>query len=118
MVGIIGFGAVGQDLSALLAAFGCRCLIYDVLVCNNLPFHAAQVDLDILLADSDIISLHIPLTPDNYHFIGEKEFSKMKEAAVLINTARGGLIDEEMLYKVLKTGRLYAAALDVFEGEP
>ncbi len=117
-VGIIGFGAVGQDLSVLLAAFGCRCLIYDVLVCNNLPFYATQVDLDVLLAEADIISLHIPLTSDNYHFIGEREFSKMKATAVLINTARGGLVDEEVLYKMLKTERLYAAALDVFEEEP
>lgn len=117
-VGIIGFGAVGQDLSTLLTVFECNCLIYDVKIHEHLMPHVSQVDLKTLLRESDIVSLHIPLTPTNYHFLGMNELLLMKHGAILINTARGGLIDEDALYTVLVNGGLSAAALDVFEEEP
>ena len=118
IVGLIGFGAVGQDLAKLLGVFGCQCLIFDIQRYNDLMPHVLQVELDMLLSQADIISLHIPLLPENYHFIGAEEFIKMKKGAILINTARGGLIDENALYAALKEGHLSAAALDVFENEP
>lgn len=117
-VGIIGFGAIGQDIAALLQAFGCACLAYDVVTHTHLPAHVRQVPLAELLAQSDIISLHVPLTKENYHLIGERELSVMKKSAVLINTARGGLIDEKALYHALSTQQIAVAALDVFEHEP
>ena len=117
-VGIIGFGAVGQDLARLLSVFGCQCLIYDIQNYNNLMPNVVQVDLDTLLYRSDIISLHVPLLPENYHLLGVNEFAKMKKGAILINTARGGLVDEDVLYDFLQSGYLFAAALDVFEDEP
>ncbi len=116
-VGIIGFGAVGQDLALLLQGFGCKCLIYDIQTHDNLMTHVKQVKLNTLLEQSDIISLHIPLLPENHHFIGFDELNAMKKGAILINTARGGLVDEVALYQVLKSKYL-AAALDVFEEEP
>lgn len=117
-VGIIGFGAVGQDLASLLAAFNCRCLVFDIRVHSMLMSHVDQVDLGTLLAESDIISLHMPLLPENYHFLGENEFLQMKQGAIFINTARGGLVDEDALYSVLSSHHLSGAALDVFEYEP
>lgn len=117
-VGIIGFGAIGQDLANLLSAFDCQCLVYDVQSHCDLMPHVSQVGLDKLLHESDIISLHIPLTPDNHHFISTDRFKKMKQGAILINTARGGLINEDALYDALIAGHLSGAALDVFESEP
>ena len=117
-VGIIGFGAVGQDLVKLLSVFNCQCLVFDMRTHDDCPPNVLRVNLETLLNESDIISLHIPLLPENVHFVGEHEFAQMKKGAILINTARGGLIDEEALYRVLRNGHLSAAALDVFEHEP
>ncbi|EKD71467.1 MAG: Phosphoglycerate dehydrogenase [uncultured bacterium] len=117
-IGIIGFGAVGRDLAKLLSIFECQCLIYDVQPCTQLMPHVKQVDLDTLLNHSEIVSIHVPLISENYHFIGARELAKMKHQSILINTARGGLVDEDALYDALTTGHLSAAALDVFEHEP
>ena len=117
-VGVIGYGAIGQDLVALLCAFGCNCLIFDVQYHDVLIPQVLQVDLDTLLAQADIISLHIPLLSENYHFFDENKLFKMKKGAILINTARGGLVDEIALHKALVSGQLFAAAMDVFEYEP
>ncbi|HLB43374.1 MAG TPA: phosphoglycerate dehydrogenase [Gammaproteobacteria bacterium] len=117
-VGIIGFGSVGRDLSKLLSIFNCKCLIYDVQQHHELMPHVLQVNLNTLLVESDIISIHIPLLPENFHFIGSNEFTKMKKGSIFINTARGGLVDEQSLYEALVSDHLSAAALDVFENEP
>lgn len=117
-VGIIGYGDIGQDLSKLLSVFDCKCLVYDVRVIKPLVASVKQVNLDILLSYSDIVTLHIPLLPENFHFIGHDEFLKMKKGSVLINTARGGLVDEHELYLALKNGLLASAAVDVAENEP
>ena len=117
-VGIIGFGAIGQDLAKLLGIFDCRCLVFDVRSCDHLMSHVHQVELETLLKDSDIVSLHIPFIPENHYFLGTKELAQMKKGSVLINTARGGLVDEEALYAALNCKYISAAAMDVFENEP
>ena len=117
-VGIIGFGAVGQDLASLLAAFNCQCLVFDVRQYETLPSQVSQVDMGTLLKQSDIISIHLPFISENYHFLAREEFIQMKKGAIVINTARGGLIDEAALYEALASGHLTAAAMDVFEQEP
>ncbi len=118
IVGIIGFGAVGQDLARVLTIFNCQCLIYDVQSHSKLMPHILQVDVERLLRESDIVSIHIPFLPENFHFMGINELTKMKRGALLINTARGGLVDEQALYEVLVSGYLSGAAFDVFENEP
>lgn len=119
-VGIMGFGMIGRRLAALLKGFGCRILAYD-------PFGDEKqareqgvelVGFDQLLAESDAISIHVPLTKENYHMIGSDQLKLMKKEAVLVNTSRGGIIDEEALYQALSTGEIAGAALDVFEVEP
>lgn len=117
-VGIVGFGAVGQDLADMLAVFGCRCLVYDEKIHDQLPGHVKQVPFNILLAESDIISLHIPLLKSTYHLLDAEALAQMKSSCILINTARGGLVDEAALYTALHTGKLAGAAMDVFEDEP
>jgi len=79
---------------------------------------AEFVPLNELLKRSDVISLHIPLTPQTYHMIGEKEIQLMKDGAFIINTSRGAVLDEKALFEALKTGKLAGAALDVYEKEP
>ena len=115
-VGLIGWGAVAQRLAPVLEALGAR-LLY---VCRT-PRPAAvgkQVSLDQLLSESDIISLHVPLTPETERIIDAAAIARMKPGAVIVNTARGGLIEEAALVAALQDGRIAAAGLDVFEAEP
>ncbi|MED4027957.1 2-hydroxyacid dehydrogenase [Priestia megaterium] len=116
-VGIIGYGNIGKLLASYLNALGCKILIYDEYT-EDLPNYCKQVDMDTLLQQSDIISLHLRLTKETHHFISRKEIRKMKSTAVIINTARSGLIDEKALVQSLKNGELMGAALDVFDHEP
>lgn len=120
VVGLVGGGAVGRDLARLLAPFGTR-----VLCADPAPDHRAlneldveTVELDELLRSSDVVSVHAPLTPATRGLIGAGALAKMKPSAVLVNTARGGLVDEAALKAALKEGRLAGAGLDVFESEP
>lgn len=116
-VGIVGFGSVGQLVAGYLKAFGCNIIAYDPFFKDN--FEGVElVDLEYLLKNSDIITIHARLTDDTYHMIGEKELQLMKSNAVLINTARSGLVDEKSLKKVLMEGKIAGAALDVFDVEP
>ena len=119
-VGIIGLGRIGKNLVKLLEPFKVNIFAYDInpdekFVLKN---KITLVSLGKLLSKSDIITLHLPLNKQIKYIIGEKEFSLMKKNAILINTARGGLIDEELLYNVLKDKRISGAAIDVFENEP
>lgn len=118
-VGIIGFGAIGKDLAHLLKAFNCNVLVYDLAdhknYCNEHQFQ--QVDLDHLLQVSDIISLHIPFNESTKNILNAHRLEMMKENAILINTARGGLVDEARLKDLLKKNKL-SAAFDVFSIEP
>lgn len=114
--GIIGFGRIGRRVGRVLNATGCK-----VVFANTSPKEsdfATQVELETLIRESDIISLHIPYTEKNRHIISEKEFDMMKKGAFLINTARGGLVYEQALINALDKGFLAGAALDCFEKEP
>lgn len=115
-VGLVGYGAIPSLLAPVLAALGCRILYTarapkpDVL--------GEYRDLDALLAESDVVSLHIPETPETRGLIGAAALSRMKRGAVLVNTARGGLVDQAALAEALRSGQLAAAGLDVFAAEP
>lgn len=119
-VGVIGCGHVGKDLVPLLRAFGCPILVHDIL--DSPDFYAAHgvraVDLETLLAQSDIVTLHVPLDASTRGMLDADRLATMKSTAVLINVARGGLVDELALKSMLKDGRLAAAAFDVFAVEP
>lgn len=119
-VGIIGCGFVGKDLVRLLRPFGCRILVNDIL--DYPEFYAEYgieaVSLEDLLARADVVSLHVPLDDSTRNLLSAARLSHLAPTAVLINTARGGLVDESALKSMLKEGRLMAAAFDVFAVEP
>ena len=116
-VGLVGLGRIGRRTAGLLEAFGARVLGADPAVA---PASAgvALVALDELLARSDIVSLHVPLLPATAGLLGAAEIARMRPGALVVNTARGGLIDEDALLAALRSGRLGGAALDVFAAEP
>lgn len=118
-LGILGMGRIGQAVAKRATGFGMR-IIYSKQSgpYSDLPFMAEYVDLETLFKESDIISIHAPLTPQTRHLIGYSELLKMKQTAVLINTARGPIIDEKALVKALKNGDIFSAGLDVYENEP
>ena len=115
-VGIIGFGRVGKLVSELLIPFGVNILVHDPYLENSL--NNSFVSLDELLINSDIVTLHVPYSNKIHHLIGERQLSLMKNDALLINIARGGLIDEQELANSLNSGLIGGAALDCFEIEP
>ena len=119
-VGIVGLGRIGVLVAQRLAAFDMNIIAYDPYV---QPGRAAQmgvrlVDLETLMAESDFMSVHLPKTPETVGLIGADELAGAKSSLVLVNAARGGIVDEEALYDALKTGRIAAAGLDVFTKEP
>ena len=114
-VGLVGFGAVPTLLAPWLEAMGAR-VVYHARSARPVPW--ACLPLTELLACSDIVSLHLPLTPETEGLIGAGAFARMKPGAVLVNTARGGLVDEPALLQALCSGRLRAAGLDVYATEP
>jgi len=119
-VGIIGCGHIGKDLVPLLKAFGCRVIVNDI---KEYPdFYASEeiesVSLESLLEQSDIVTLHVPLDDSTRGLLNAQRLALMKPTAILINAARGGLIDESSLKNMLKNNLLAAAALDVFAIEP
>ncbi|SDN08838.1 D-3-phosphoglycerate dehydrogenase [Fictibacillus solisalsi] len=116
-VGIIGLGNIGIRLATYLHALECNIIVFDEYT-NDIPAPYKKVDLDTLLRESDIVSLHLRLSKDTQHFIGQEELDQMKPSAVLINTARSGLIDEKALVQRLKEKKIMGAALDVFDHEP
>jgi len=115
-VGIIGCGRIGSYLARLLSSFNCTVLGYDIR--NNKNDNYVWVELDELYKRSDIITIHIPYTRSKEHFINRNTFSCIKKGAILINTSRGGLIDEDVLYEMLQSKYLGGAAIDCFEHEP
>ncbi len=118
-LGIIGFGRIGSRLGEIAAAFGMTVLAYDVIdISERAKEVGAQVcTMDEVLQNSDFITLHVPLLPSTRNLISQSEIKKMKSGAVLINTARGGVIDEKALYQALVDKKIQAC-LDVFEEEP
>ena len=120
-VGLVGMGRVGYRVAKVLSAFDSEILIFDPFVPEeNIRSIGAKPirSLEDLLTKSDIISLHLPLTPETSGLIGKKEFSMMKENAILINVARGPIVDEDALYEALAEGKISGAGLDVYEKEP
>lgn len=116
-VGIIGLGVIGQTTAALCKAFGCNVIAYNHRP-KEAPDYIAQLSLDEVLAQSDIISLHCPLNDSTRGLIGAEEIAKMKETAILINTARGPVVDSAALAEALNNGKIAGAGIDVFEIEP
>ena len=114
--GIIGTGAIGLRVASIAQAFGCRVLAYSRTK-KDVP-GITYTDLETLLKSSDIVSLHTPLTPETRGLIGEKELSSMKPSAILINTARGPVVDSAALADALNCGKIAGAGVDVFEMEP
>ncbi len=120
-LGIIGMGRIGRTVAKIAKGFDVRILYYDVRPLSEdieKELEAKYVDLDTLLKESDIVSVHVPLTPQTYHLIGERELKLMKKTAYIINTARGKVIDTQALIKALEEGWIAGAGLDVFEQEP
>lgn len=115
-LGIVGCGRIGSHLARIGQGLGMTVLAYDPYV-SEAP-GCKTVDLPTLLRDSDIVSLHIPDTPETHHLIDEEKLKLMKPTAILVNTARGGVMDEGALYRALRDGRLRGAGLDVVEREP
>ncbi len=120
-LGLIGLGRIGQEVARRAAAFDMQIIFYDpyppapeVLARLNLR----SCDLDTLLAESDFVSLHLPLLDSTRNLISGQAFTKMKSSAYLVNTARGGIVDEQALFEALSAGRLAGAAFDAFEREP
>jgi D-lactate dehydrogenase len=117
-VGVVGAGRIGTVFAKIMSGFGCRVLVYDPTPePDRLPPGAEFVSLDTLFSSSDIVSLHCPLTPGNYHLISAQVLSKMKPGVMLINTSRGALIDTPAVIAGLKSGRIGALGLDVYEEE-
>jgi glyoxylate reductase len=118
-LGIIGFGRIGQVVAKRATGFDMRVLYYDPGASHpdsSLP--AVSTDLDTLLRESDFISLHVPLTPVTRHMVNAEFLAQLKPNAVLVNTSRGGVLDQTALYETLKEHRIFAAALDVTDPEP
>lgn len=115
ILGIIGYGELGQAVAKIAKCFGMKVLLAKRDASDD---REERVDLTDLLSSADVVSLHCPLTDNNYHMISAKEFSLMKPEAIIINTARGGLVDEQALLFALENKQIAAAALDVLEQEP
>ena len=120
VLGLVGFGSIGRETARLGAAMGMRVVAHDPLVAPGDPAWGLvePLALNEVLLRSDAVSLHLPLTPGTRHLIGPTEIALMKPGAVLVNAARGGVLDEAALVEALRAGRLSGAALDVFETEP
>ena len=121
-LGIVGYGRIGKAVARRAKGFGMK-----ILACHSSGTHAAyyldresveMVDLGRLLSEADFVSLHVPLTSKTYHLIGKREFGLMKQTAILVNTARGSIVDPHVLYDALRQGQIAYAALDVTEPEP
>ncbi len=114
-LGIVGYGALGQGVARVAEAFGMR-----VRIANRIgaPPTSGRVELEALLAEVDVLSLHCPITPATHHLIDARALARMKPDAVLINTARGALVDPAALAAALRMGQLGGAAIDVLDGEP
>lgn len=119
--GILGFGLIGRRVAELVQAFRSPVIYYDILRADagvERRLAASYVPLNELFVRSDVLSIHVPLTPHTRHMIGAAELARMKASAVLINTARGGIVDDVALAAALHEGQLAGAGIDVFEQEP
>ena len=122
VLGVVGFGGIGHLTAKLARGLGMKVIASDPMIAADSPIWQQQGvgwrSLDALLAESDVVSLHIPLTPETKNLLGSARLAMMKADAILINSARGGVVDEAALVAALKAQRLGGAALDVFVDEP
>jgi glyoxylate reductase len=115
-LGIVGFGRIGQAVAKRAQGFDLRVHFYDPTA--RPAYGARPVDLDVLLRESDFVSIHVPLTAETKHLVNTEFLAKMKSDAILVNTSRGGVVNQAALYDALKSHRIFAAALDVTDPEP
>jgi D-3-phosphoglycerate dehydrogenase len=120
VVGVLGCGHVGQEVARICRAFGATVLAHDIQTYDDFyrQYTIIPVSLDALLTESDLVTIHLPLDPSTRGLMGGREIGVMKPTAFLINTARGGIVDESALKDALMNGRLAGAAFDVFAEEP
>lgn len=120
VLGLIGFGAIAQETARLARGLGMEIVAFDPVLPADSPAWngATSLSLDELLQASDVVSLHVPLTAETRHMIDDQALAKMRSDAVLINAARGGVVDDAALARALAVGQISGAALDVFETEP
>lgn len=118
-IGILGCGRIGKAVCKMLSGFDCRLLAYDVFEDHDFAekYHVEYLPADELMRQSDIISVHVPVLPETVHIINRESISKMKDGVVIVNTSRGETVCSADLAAALKSGKVYAAGLDVFEGE-
>ena len=117
-IGVVGFGRTGSAVARLAQAFGMTVAAYTSKAQDELPEGVVKVSLDALFATSDVVSLHCPLTADTHHLVNAARLALMKPTAILINTARGPIVDEQALADALNSGALHAAGIDVLTEEP
>ena len=118
-VGVVGTGAIGTAVIRLLKAFGCKVLAYNRSQHEEVVALGAQyTDLDTLMRESDIVTLHVPMTAETHHLISAERIALMKPSAILVNTARGNVVDIPALAQALTAGTIAGAAVDVYEQEP
>ncbi len=120
-VGVCGFGRIGQAIAKRLRGFDTKVLYTDISRADRKiedALQASYASKDDLLRQSDIVILILPYTPETHHYVGKAELARMKASAVLINMARGGIVDDAALADALKTGRIWSAGVDVYENEP
>jgi len=115
-IGIIGYGAIGREVARIAEAFGMNVLVHDAFEIKDGTY--PNTDMEKLLEQSDVVTLHCPLTEDNRNLINTRTLAAMKSTAVLINTARGGLVDEKALFEALDSGAIAGAGVDVLSEEP
>jgi len=121
VLGIVGLGRIGRRIAEIAGTLGMSVLMYDVI---QIPpdviekLHCRVVTLDELFTSADFITLHVPMTEETKHLVGASRLAQMKRGSFLVNTSRGGVVDEDSLASALKEGRIGGAALDVFEKEP
>ncbi len=119
-VGIVGAGRIGYETAKRIKAFGTKIIYYNRSKKDNFEkeLNAKKVSLNKLLKTSDIISLHIPLTPETHHLLDKEKLDLLKPTAILVNTARGEVVDEKYLIKILRKKKIFSAGFDVYENEP
>jgi glyoxylate reductase len=117
-LGIVGFGRIGRAVARRAAGFGMRILYNNIKPCPDVGVSAECVDLNDLLRESDFVTIHTRLSDVTYRMMSDEQFKLMKRSAILINTARGPIVDHAALYRALKTGQVAFAALDVTDPEP
>jgi (S)-sulfolactate dehydrogenase len=119
-LGLVGYGAIARRVAMMAAALGMRVIAHDPYLADDDPAwsDATRVSLEDLLEEADAVSVHVPLTASTSNLIGEAEIARLDDRAVLVNTARGGVVDEAAVVAALRAGRLRGAALDVFRTEP